>query len=129
MVDRIGHVGGASPSVQTIVRTSAINPTSRQARPRIEGLIMFHVVTYFALALSVLNWLVFAVVVFWKQKPAAPRSGLERSEQYDARDPAAARNSAVGLAGALGKAGPMATSAAMCLACLLIAVIAAGIGY
>ncbi|WP_332772034.1 hypothetical protein [Phenylobacterium sp.] len=88
---------------------------------------MLCAVTLSALLLSFLNWGVFVFVVFLTREPpavAAPRLDQVEKQGLDPTKVMAATGS---LAGAFKRAGAAPTAAAMCLVCLLIAAIAAGI--
>lgn len=88
---------------------------------------MLCAVTYSALALSFLNWGVFVLVVFAKDRAAAAAaSGLENVQKHGL-DPGKVMDATGTLAGAFKQAGAAPTAAAMSLVCLLIAAIAAGI--
>ena len=90
------------------------------------------IVTFVALGLSLLNWLLFAIITFRHDLPL-----LDRLAGHAAAGEAAAPHglaegeklleSTGGLAGAFRRAGAAPTAAAMSLVCLVIAAIAAGI--
>ena len=90
------------------------------------------IVTFVALTLSALNWLLFAIITFRHDLPLLDR--LARRASGD--DAAAPRGFTDGekllagagaLAGAFRRAGAAPTAAAMSLVCLVVATIAAGV--
>jgi hypothetical protein len=97
-----------------------------------QGHSMLTIVTFFALALSGLSWLLFVVITFLHDLPT-----LGRLIKHAQDDPAAAPRSLANgerllegagvLAGAFRRAGAGPTAAAMSLVCLVVAAITAGV--
>ena len=91
---------------------------------------MLCVVTLSALLLSFLNWGVFVfvvLVVVLTKEPAADAAPRVDHVEKHGLDPSKVIDATGSLASAFKKAGAAPTAAAMCLVCLLIAAIAAGV--
>lgn len=88
---------------------------------------MLCAVTISALLLSFLNWGVFVFIVFFSGEPAAAAAPRLDQVEKQGLDPTKVMAATGSLAGAFKKAGAAPTAAAMCLVCLLIAAVAAGI--
>ncbi len=90
------------------------------------------IVTFFALALSGLNWLLFVVITFLHDLPALARLSGQAREGGAAAPHGLAESEkllegAGMLAGAFRRAGAGPTAAAMSLVCLVVAAISAGV--
>jgi hypothetical protein len=90
------------------------------------------IVTFVALILGVLNWLLFAFITFRHDLPlldrlARPALGNDVAGARGLADGEKLLEGAGTLAGAFRRAGAAPTAAAMSLVCLVIATIAAGV--
>jgi hypothetical protein len=90
------------------------------------------IVTFFALALSGLNWLLFVVITFLHDLPALSRLSGQAREGGTAAprslvDGEKLLEGAGVLAGTFRRAGAGPTAAAMSLVCLVVAAITAGV--
>lgn len=104
---------------------------------------MLTIISWFAIVMCALNWLIFLLLTFKEDLPQLRRvvdelvkplptgqerpAGVGNTVQQSGIDPGKLAAATGTLAGAFKKAGAAPTAAAMSLVCLLIALIAAGV--